>query len=79
MYFAAFMQFLQLHMDPASSNTLPASGAGSITQNLKVTNSQHGKVCLLSLTNVYAMDSESETLPRRSLVYYQIYLVVLIN
>jgi hypothetical protein len=36
--------FLQLHLDPASSNTLPASGNGSITHNLRVTNSQHGKV-----------------------------------
>ncbi|MBA0828731.1 hypothetical protein Goarm_013372, partial [Gossypium armourianum] len=40
---AAVPKFLQLHLDPASSNTLPASGDGSITQNLKVTNSQHGK------------------------------------
>ncbi|XP_062171861.1 uncharacterized protein LOC133877537 [Alnus glutinosa] len=35
--------FLQLHLDPASSNTLPASGNGSVTHNLRVTNSQHGK------------------------------------
>ncbi|EOY00411.1 Adaptor protein complex AP-1, gamma subunit isoform 2 [Theobroma cacao] len=41
---AAVPKFLQLHLDPASSNTLPASGNGSISQNLKVTNSQHGKV-----------------------------------
>ncbi|KAK7309502.1 hypothetical protein RJT34_06282 [Clitoria ternatea] len=40
---AAVPKFLQLHLDPASSNTLPASGDGSITQSLKVTNSQHGK------------------------------------
>ncbi|OMO89901.1 hypothetical protein COLO4_19524 [Corchorus olitorius] len=40
---AAVPKFLQLHLDPASSNTLPASGNGSITQTLKVTNSQHGK------------------------------------
>lgn len=37
-------QFLQLHLDSASGNTLPASGNGSITQNLRVTNSLHGKV-----------------------------------
>lgn len=37
-------QFLQLHLDPASSNVLPASGNGSITQKLRVINSQHGKV-----------------------------------
>lgn len=40
------LQFLQLHLDPASSNILPASGDGSIAQKLRVTNSQHGKVCL---------------------------------
>lgn len=40
------LQFLQLNLDPASSNMLPASGNGSITQQLRVTNSQHGKVCL---------------------------------
>ncbi|KAG4403108.1 hypothetical protein GLYMA_01G032100v4 [Glycine max] len=39
---AAVPKFLQLHLDPASSNTLPANG--SITQSLKITNSQHGKV-----------------------------------
>nr|KYP48790.1 AP-1 complex subunit gamma-1 [Cajanus cajan] len=41
---AAVPKFLQLHLDPASGNTLPASGNGSITQNMKVTNSLHGKV-----------------------------------
>ncbi|XP_010477701.1 PREDICTED: uncharacterized protein LOC104756754 isoform X3 [Camelina sativa] len=44
---AAVPKFLQLHLDPASSNTLPASGNGAITQNLKVTNSQHGKKSLV--------------------------------
>ncbi|OIW10555.1 hypothetical protein TanjilG_15927 [Lupinus angustifolius] len=44
---AAVPKFLQLHLDPASSNTLPAAGNGSITQNLKVTNSQHGKKSLI--------------------------------
>ncbi|KAL3569648.1 hypothetical protein D5086_029538 [Populus alba] len=43
---AAVPKFLQLHLDPASSNILPASGNGSITQNLRVTNSQHGKLKL---------------------------------
>ncbi|KAL0334179.1 UNVERIFIED_CONTAM: AP-1 complex subunit gamma-2 [Sesamum angustifolium] len=37
----------QLHMDPASGNTLPASGNGSITQKLRVSNSQHGKKSLV--------------------------------
>ncbi|KAJ4711141.1 AP-1 complex subunit gamma [Melia azedarach] len=44
---AAVPKFLQLHLDPASGNTLPASGSGSITQNLRVTNSQHGKKSLV--------------------------------
>ncbi|XP_020216315.1 AP-1 complex subunit gamma-2 [Cajanus cajan] len=44
---AAVPKFLQLHLDPASSNTLPAAGNGSITQNLKITNSQHGKKSLV--------------------------------
>ncbi|KAJ8773799.1 hypothetical protein K2173_008262 [Erythroxylum novogranatense] len=44
---AAVPKFLQLHLDPASGNTLPASGNGSITQSLKVTNSQHGKKSLV--------------------------------
>ncbi|KAL0797223.1 hypothetical protein Bca101_068600 [Brassica carinata] len=43
--FAAVPKFLQLHLDPASSNTLLASG--NIMQNLKVTNSQHGKKSLV--------------------------------
>ncbi|KAF5746623.1 hypothetical protein HS088_TW06G00794 [Tripterygium wilfordii] len=40
---AAVPKFLQLHLDPASSNTLPANSKGSISQTLRVTNSQHGK------------------------------------
>ncbi|CAO2816563.1 unnamed protein product [Amaranthus hypochondriacus] len=40
---AAVPKFLQLHLDPASSTTLPASGNGSITQSMQITNSQHGK------------------------------------
>ncbi|CAH9107581.1 unnamed protein product [Cuscuta epithymum] len=44
---AAVPKFLQLHLDPASSNTLPPSHNGSITQNLRVTNSQHGKKSLV--------------------------------
>lgn len=42
--FRISMKFLQLQLDPASSNTLPANGNGSITQKLRITNSQHGKV-----------------------------------
>ncbi|KAF5741055.1 AP-1 complex subunit gamma-2-like isoform X2 [Tripterygium wilfordii] len=44
---AAVPKFLQLHLDPASSNTLPASGIGTINQTLRVTNSQHGKKSLV--------------------------------
>ncbi|GAB4839828.1 hypothetical protein Ancab_020538 [Ancistrocladus abbreviatus] len=44
---AAVPKYLQLHLDPASGNTLPASGSGSITQYLRVTNSQHGKKSLV--------------------------------
>uniref|UniRef100_A0A7N0UKA1 AP-1 complex subunit gamma n=1 Tax=Kalanchoe fedtschenkoi TaxID=63787 RepID=A0A7N0UKA1_KALFE len=44
---AAVPKFLQLHLDPASGNTLPASGTGSITQSLQVTNSQHGKKAIV--------------------------------
>lgn len=40
---AAVPKFIQLQLDPASSSTLPASGNGSITQTLSVTNSQHGQ------------------------------------
>ncbi|XP_024015644.1 AP-1 complex subunit gamma-2 isoform X2 [Eutrema salsugineum] len=38
---AAVPKFLQLHLDPASSNSLPANG--NIKQTMRVTNSQHGK------------------------------------
>ncbi|XP_030468889.2 AP-1 complex subunit gamma-2-like [Syzygium oleosum] len=44
---AAVPKFLQLHLDPASGNTLPASGSGTVTQTLRVTNSQHGKKSLV--------------------------------
>lgn len=44
---AAVPKFLQLHLDPASSNTLPESGNGSISQKLRITNSQHGKKSLV--------------------------------
>ncbi|XP_073140755.1 AP-1 complex subunit gamma-2-like [Henckelia pumila] len=44
---AAVPKFLQLQLEPASSVTLPASGNGSITQKLRVSNSQHGKKSLI--------------------------------
>jgi hypothetical protein len=38
------LQFIQLKLDPASGNTVPASGNGSVTQGLNITNNQHGQV-----------------------------------
>ncbi|MCL7022668.1 hypothetical protein MKW94_001628 [Papaver nudicaule] len=43
---AAVPKFVQLQLETASSNTLPASGNGSITQTLSVTNSQQGQKAL---------------------------------
>ncbi|XP_062221646.1 AP-1 complex subunit gamma-2-like isoform X2 [Phragmites australis] len=40
---AAVPKFVQLRLDPASGNTVPASGNGSVTQGLNVTNNQHGQ------------------------------------
>ncbi|KAI3763566.1 hypothetical protein L2E82_13500 [Cichorium intybus] len=42
---AAVPKFLQLHLEPASSNTL--NGNGSVTQKLRLTNNQHGKKSLV--------------------------------
>jgi len=33
-----------LKLDPASGNTVPANGNGSVTQGLNVTNNQQGQV-----------------------------------
>ncbi|KAI4339345.1 hypothetical protein MLD38_024298 [Melastoma candidum] len=44
---AAVPKFLQLHLDPASGNSLPAGGNSTMTQTLSVTNSQHGKKSLV--------------------------------
>ncbi|RDX96416.1 AP-1 complex subunit gamma-2, partial [Mucuna pruriens] len=44
---AAVPKFLQLHLDPASGNTLTASGNGFITQNMRITNCQPGKKSLV--------------------------------
>ncbi|WOL06544.1 AP-1 complex subunit gamma-2-like isoform X1 [Canna indica] len=40
---AAVPKFIQLHLEPASSNFLPANSNGMITQTLTATNSQHGQ------------------------------------
>lgn len=56
---AAVPKFLQLHLDSASGNTLPASGNGSITQNLRVTNSLHGKKPLVMRIRIaYKMNNK---------------------
>ncbi|KAI4328230.1 hypothetical protein L6164_020603 [Bauhinia variegata] len=59
---AAVPKFLQLQLDPASSNTLPASGNGSITQELKVTNSQHGKKSLIMRVKIAYKINGKDTL-----------------
>ncbi|CAK7333633.1 unnamed protein product [Dovyalis caffra] len=59
---AAVPKFLQLHLDPASSNILPASGNGSIMQNLRVTNSQHGKKSLVMRTRISYKINNKDTL-----------------
>jgi len=56
---AAVPKFLQLHLDPASSNTLPSGGNGSITQKMQVTNSQHGKKSLVMRIRIaYKMNNK---------------------
>eukprot|EP00252_Welwitschia_mirabilis_P004363 TRINITY_DN1469_c0_g1_i6.p1 TRINITY_DN1469_c0_g1~~TRINITY_DN1469_c0_g1_i6.p1 ORF type:complete len:906 (+),score=208.03 TRINITY_DN1469_c0_g1_i6:268-2985(+) len=40
---AAVPKFMQLQLDPASSNILPPNGSGTILQRLSVNNSQHGQ------------------------------------
>ncbi|TKY69842.1 AP-1 complex subunit gamma-1 [Spatholobus suberectus] len=59
---AAVPKFLQLHLDPASSITLPAAGNGSITQNLKITNSQHGKKSLVMRMRIAYKTNGKDTL-----------------
>ncbi|KAK9052101.1 hypothetical protein SSX86_028729 [Deinandra increscens subsp. villosa] len=56
---AAVPKFLQLHLEPASSNTLPGNGNGSITQKLRVTNSQHGKKSIVMRIRIsYKLNNE---------------------
>ncbi|CAL9176870.1 AP-1 complex subunit gamma-2-like isoform X1 [Musa acuminata AAA Group] len=43
---AAVPKFIQLQLDPASSNFLPANSNEEITQSLTVTNTQHGQKAL---------------------------------
>ncbi|XAR48051.1 hypothetical protein NMG60_11030752 [Bertholletia excelsa] len=56
---AAVPKFLQLQLDPASSNVLPAGGDGSVTQSLRITNSQHGKKSLVMRVRIgYKMNNK---------------------
>ena len=43
---AAVPKFMQLKLQPASGNMLPANAAGTVTQRLTVTNTQHGQKAL---------------------------------
>lgn len=43
---AAVPKFMQLQLDPANSNVLPASGEGVITQNITLQNNMHGQKSL---------------------------------
>ncbi|XP_078430450.1 AP-1 complex subunit gamma-2-like [Wolffia australiana] len=43
---AAVPKFIQLHLDPASSNVLPGGGRGTVTQSLSLTNTLHGQKAL---------------------------------
>jgi AP-1 complex subunit gamma-1 len=44
---AAVPKFLQLQLEPATSSTLPASGSGSVTQVIRLTNSMHKQKALV--------------------------------
>nr|XP_009391746.1 PREDICTED: AP-1 complex subunit gamma-2-like [Musa acuminata subsp. malaccensis] len=58
---AAVPKFIQLHLDPASSNHLPANGNGTITQTVTVTNSQHGqKPLAMRIRMVYKVDNQEK-------------------
>lgn len=39
---AAVPKFMALRLEAASGSTLPAHGAGAVTQRLHLTNNQHG-------------------------------------
>jgi len=44
---AAVPKFMQLQLEPASSNILPANGGGVITQVVKATNNMHGQKAMV--------------------------------
>ncbi|XP_027920466.1 AP-1 complex subunit gamma-2-like isoform X2 [Vigna unguiculata] len=55
---AAVPKFLQLHLNPASGNILTASGKESITQNMRLTNSQHGKSLVMRIKVSYKINGK---------------------
>ncbi|CAN6274058.1 unnamed protein product [Urochloa humidicola] len=56
---AAVPKFIQLRLDPASGNTVPANGNGSVTQGLNVTNNQQGqKPLAMRIRMSYKMNGE---------------------
>ncbi|CAN6233035.1 unnamed protein product [Urochloa humidicola] len=56
---AAVPKFIQLRLDPASGNTVPADGNGSVTQGLNVTNNQQGqKPLAMRIRMSYKMNGE---------------------
>ncbi|CAH8387873.1 unnamed protein product [Eruca vesicaria subsp. sativa] len=57
---AAVPKYLQLHLDPASSNSLPANG--NIKQTMRVTNSQHGKKPMVMRMRVGYKTDDKEVL-----------------
>ncbi|KAJ7556154.1 hypothetical protein O6H91_05G071600 [Diphasiastrum complanatum] len=44
---AAVPKFMQLQLEPASGNVLPANSSGTVTQVIRVNNSQHGQKSLV--------------------------------
>ncbi|KAL8534094.1 hypothetical protein ACS0TY_010203 [Phlomoides rotata] len=59
---AAVPKFLQMYLDPASGNTLPANANGPITQKLRITNSQHGKKSLVMRIRVNYKANDKDVL-----------------
>ncbi|XP_073000592.1 AP-1 complex subunit gamma-2-like [Typha latifolia] len=58
---AAVPKFVQLHLDPASSSTLPAGGNGTIAQTLSVTNTQYGQKSLaMRIRIAYKVNNEDK-------------------
>ncbi|KAK1296534.1 AP-1 complex subunit gamma-2 [Acorus calamus] len=58
---AAVPKFVQLKLDPGSSNILPSSGNGSITQRMVITNTQHGQRALgMRLRISYKVDNQDK-------------------